>query len=185
MKIRICCPVPGSILYLKTIRKTKAWICLPCNQVGLGLPRHPAPAFVDLNAELEEAGEVLPFLAEAFAVVASAGGGGVASAGTPSVSAGGTSDSSGDGGDSSGDSSESGGEREGDGDGDGDSQGEGSASKSASRPCSRDKQAWLFAPISQPILSVEASEILERALAPEVEQRMEKYLLIHNVRCFS
>jgi hypothetical protein len=33
-----------------------------------------------------------------------------------------------------------------------------------------------FAPISQPILSVEASLILEKALAPEIEQKMEKYL---------
>ena len=137
-----------------------------------------APAFVDLNAELEEAGGSSALFGGSFAVVASAGGGGVASAGTPSVSAGGTSDSSGDGGDSSGDSSESGGEREGDGDGDGDSQGEGSASKSASSARAQMRQAGVapFAPISQPILSVEASEILERALAPEVEQRMEKYL---------
>ena len=73
---------------------------------------------------------------------------------------------------------ESGGESEGDGDGDGDSQGEGSASKSASSARAQMRQAGVppFAPISQPILSVEASEILERALAPEVEQRMEKYL---------
>ena len=65
-----------------------------------------APAFVDLNAELEEAGGSSALFGGSFAVVASAGGGGVASAGTPSVSAGGTTDSSGDGGDSSGDSGE-------------------------------------------------------------------------------
>ena len=137
-----------------------------------------APAFVDLNAELEEAGGSSALFGGSFAVVASAGGGGVASTGTPSVSAGGAGDSSGDVGDSSGDSSESGGESEGDGDGDGDSQGEGSASKSASSARAQMRQAGVapFAPISQPILSVEASEILERALAPEVEQRMEKYL---------
>lgn len=137
-----------------------------------------APAFVDLNAELEEAGGSSALFGGSFAVVASAGGGGVASTGTPSVSAGGAADSSGDGGDSSGDSTESGGESEGDGDGDGDSQGEGSASKSASSARAQVRQAGVapFAPISQPILSVEASEILERALAPEVEQRMEKYL---------
>jgi filamentous hemagglutinin family protein len=137
-----------------------------------------APAFVDLNAELEEAGGSSALFGGSFAVVASAGGGGVASTGTPSVSAGGAADSSGDGGDSSGDSTESGGESEGDGDGDGDSQGEGSASKSASSARAQMRQAGVapFAPISQPILSVEASEILERALAPEVEQRMEKYL---------
>jgi filamentous hemagglutinin family protein len=133
-----------------------------------------APAFVDLNAELEEAGGSSALFGGSFAVVASAGGGGVASAGTPSVSAGGATDSSGDGGDNSGDSTESGGESE----GDGDSQGEGSASKSASSASAQMRQAGVapFAPISQPILSVEASEILERALAPEVEQRMEKYL---------
>lgn len=137
-----------------------------------------APAFVDLNAELEEAGGSSALFGGSFAVVASAGGGGVASTGTPSVSAGGAADSSGDGGDSSGDSTESGGESEGDGDGDGDSQGEGSASKSASSARAQMRQAGVapFAPISQPILSVEASEILERALAPEVEQRMEKFL---------
>jgi len=33
-----------------------------------------------------------------------------------------------------------------------------------------------FAPISQPILSVEAAEILEQALSPEIEQRMEQFL---------
>jgi filamentous hemagglutinin family protein len=126
-----------------------------------------APAFVDLNAELEEAGGSSALFGGSFAVVASAGGGGVARAGTPSVSAGGA-----------GDSSESGGESEGDGEGDGDSQGGGSASKSTSSSRAQMRQVGVapFAPISQPILSVEASQVLEKALAPEVEQKMQQYL---------
>ena len=72
----------------------------------------------NLNAELEQAGGNAALFGGSFAVVASAGGGGVTSAGTPSVSAdGGAADSSGDGGDSASDSSESGGESDGDGDG--------------------------------------------------------------------
>ena len=105
-----------------------------------------------LANDLEEAGEI-PLFWGSFAVLASAGGGATSS-----------SDSSGDAG---GDSDDSG---EGDGESSSESAGGGAGASV------RAAGVAPFAPISQPILSVEASEILERALAPEVEQRMEKYL---------
>ena len=75
-------------------------------------------------------------------------------------------DSSGDGDD--GDSDDSSGD-EGEGGG-------GQANASGAGAQARSNRVAPFAPISQPILSVEAAEILEQALSPEIEQRMEQFL---------
>ena len=99
-----------------------------------------------LANDLEEAGGSSALFGGSFAVLASTGGSA-------------SSDSSGDG-----DSEE--------GDGDGSS----SSVSSATEASTRAAGVAPFAPISQPILSVEASVILEKALAPEIEQKMQTHL---------
>ncbi len=67
---------------------------------------------------------------------------------------------------------------DGDGDSDDSSGGDGGGASSANAKTTGLRAAGVapFAPISKPILSFEAAEILDQALAPEIEQRMEKYL---------
>ena len=106
-----------------------------------------------LANDLEEAGGNSALFGGSFAVLASAGGGAT-----------GSSDSSGDAGGDSDDSGE--------GDGESSSESAGGAVDTSVRAAG----VAPFAPISQPILSSEASRILEEALAPDVEQKMQKYL---------
>lgn len=106
-----------------------------------------------LANDLEEAGGNSALFGGSFAVLASAGGGATSS-----------SDSSGDAG---GDSDDSG---EGDGESSSESAGGGAGASV------RAAGVAPFAPISQPILSSEASRILDEALTPDVEQKMQKYL---------
>ena len=119
-----------------------------------------------LANELADSGGNSALFGGSFAVVASASAGAGASSG-------------GSGGDVGSDSS---GESDSDGGGDSDdSSGDGSGSSAGGTAASVQGVARAigvapFAPISTPILSVEASEILDQALSPEVEQKMQKYL---------
>ena len=119
-----------------------------------------------LANELADSGGNSALFGGSFAVVASASAGAGASSG-------------GSGGDAGSDSS---GESDSDGGGDSDdSSGDGGGSSAGGTAASVQGVARAigvapFAPISTPILSVEASEILDQALSPEVEQKMQKYL---------
>jgi filamentous hemagglutinin family protein len=64
----------------------------------------------------------------------------------------------------------------GDGDSEEGDEGSSSSASSSANTSARAVGVAPFAPISQPILSVEASVILEKALAPEIEQKMQTYL---------
>lgn len=132
-----------------------------------------------LSEDLSEAGGSSALFGGSFAVVASAG----ASVGSSSSSSSSTASSGEDGGGSDDSSGDSEGDSEGDAeDGDGDSDdssgGDGGGTSSANAKTTGLRAAGVapFAPISKPILSFEAAEILDQALAPEIEQRMEKYL---------
>jgi filamentous hemagglutinin family protein len=119
-----------------------------------------------LADDLAQAGGSSALFGGSFAVVASAGGAGASSSGSSADGGGESDDSSGDGDD--GDSDDSSGD-EGEGGG-------GQANASGAGAQARSNGVAPFAPISQPILSVEAAEILEQALSPEIEQRMEQFL---------
>ena len=106
-----------------------------------------------LAKDLEEAGGSTALFGGSFAVVAGAGGGAASSSS------------------SGGDADDSGGE-----DGESEDGGASAAESAGGNASARVIGVAPFAPISQPILSVEASQILEKALAPEIEQKMEKYL---------
>ncbi len=121
-----------------------------------------------LADDLAEAGGSSALFGGSFAVVASAGGAGASSSGSSGDGGGESDDSSGDGDGDDGDSDDSSGD---DGDGGG-----GPANASGAAAKARSIGVAPFAPISQPILSVEAAEILEQALSPAIEQRMEKLL---------
>ena len=106
-----------------------------------------------LAKDIEEAGGSVALFGGSFAVVASAGGSTAAS----DSSGGAAEDSDG-------------------GDGEGESEGSSKVANSTAGASRRLIGVVPFAPISQPILSVEASQVLEKALAPEVEQKMQQYL---------
>ena len=124
-----------------------------------------------LSEDLSEAGGSAALFGGSFAVVASAGAS-VGSSASSSSSAASSGEDGGGSDDSSGDS------EDGDGDSDDSSGGDGGGASSANAKTTGLRAAGVapFAPISKPILSFEAAEILEQALDPEIEKRMEKYL---------
>lgn len=124
-----------------------------------------------LSEDLSEAGGSVALFGGSFAVVASAGAS-VGSSASSSSSAASSGEDGGGSDDSSGDS------EDGDGDSDDSSGGDGGGASSANAKTTGLRAAGVapFAPISKPILSFEAAEILEQALDPEIEKRMEKYL---------
>ncbi len=111
-------------------------------------------------AEFAKSGGVSSSFGGSYAVVASADGGSAVE----------SSADSGDGGESESSAEEGSSEEEG---GKGRSQDQGAAMNAAR---ARALGAIPFAPISRPILSPDASAVLEQALSPQIERNLQKYL---------
>jgi hypothetical protein len=127
-----------------------------------------------LAEDLAESGGSSALFGGSFAVVASAGGSGTSSSGSSGEGGADSADSSGDG--DEGDSGDGDDGDDGDSSGDEGDAGGGTANAPGATGQVLSSGVAPFAPISQPIMSVEAAKILEQALSPQIMQRMENHL---------
>jgi len=171
---------PVSSIFLQAAAKVEDAVADDAGDAAA--PASVAEAEQALTETFTDSGGSSAVFGGSFAVVASAGagasagGGGAAGSSAGGGGDAGGSDGGGDGDGGSGDGGDGGDSGDGDGgDGDGEGDGEGQAGGAAAA-AAKAASAIPFAPISRPILSPAASEILNAALSDKVEAQLQEYL---------